>query len=165
MNRWDVSDTRLPQHWYLKLITFFVVPAVPSRFNSNDLQGPWMKINNWILYAPSSLFSVIFGCVSLIAAPKAFAVWEYSLAAKLAIYDDSEQTCRHLVPELFDEVKDRLIYLDPDEKRQANQVRQSAEYFQVLQEIRRSQYYSKLPDGREKIKECTKDLETYRLHP
>lgn len=104
-------------------------------------------------------------CGCLAFAKPAFAVWEYSLAAKIAIYDDAEQTCRHLVPALFDEVKDRLIYLDPDEKLQANQVRQSIEYFQVLQEIRQSQYYSRVPDGTEKIKECTDDLMTYRVHP
>lgn len=124
-----------------------------------------MNFNSCIPGSPRLLLTVIFGCVSLMTSSQTFAVWEYSLAAKLALYDDSEQTCRHLVPELFDEVKNRLVYLDPDEKLQANEVRKSDEYAQILQEIRRSQYYSKLPDGREKIKECTKDLETYRLHP
>lgn len=106
----------------------------------------------------------VVACIYLFDVTPALAVWEYSAAAKLAIYDGVEQECRHLVPALFDEVKDRLIFLEPEEKLQADQLRQSAEYFQVLQEIRQSAS-SKLPDGSEKIKECTADLIRFKRRP
>ena len=118
------------------------------------------------LFRPS-IFAMtgLISCATLLVPIPAFAVWDYSLAAKLAMYDGLEESCQHLVPALFDEVKGQLIYLDPDEKLQASQARQSAEYFQVLQEMRRSAFSPGLPDGRENIKECTAALSRYQVPP
>lgn len=136
-----------------------IVQLKPTEFLGN-----FMNLRKSSQRPSTNLLSGLVAYSFLLASVPVNAAWDYSLAAKLAIYDYIEADCRHLVPALFDEVKEHIIFLSPQEKLQANQARQSDEYIKVLQEIGQPALNQRLPDGREKTQECTRDLQQYRLH-
>lgn len=80
------------------------------------------------------LLYIIFCCAALVPL-HAGAVWEYSLAAKLGIYDAVEKLCRPVYPAAFEgRTAEKGLQLDPEERSQINTVRQSREYQEVLNE-------------------------------
>ena len=102
----------------------------------------------------------IFG--SAVLPMPADASWGYSLAAKLAIFDGIEEQCRPLVPELYEELKDKLPKhknLTPSELKN---VRMSSEYFEALEEVRRVMNNPATREGRSKIEDCRNTLEPFR---
>ena len=119
-------------------------------------------MNNQMELLRSSAIIGFIGCAAFLVSNPTFAVWGYSLAAKLAMFDGLEEACQHLVAALFDEVKGHLIYLTPDEKLEASHTSTSAEYTEVLQEMRKTAF-SPQSDDHEKIKECTNALSLYKL--
>lgn len=116
------------------------------------------RINHSISYVLTAF--AIFGSAGL---PRpADASWGYSLAAKLAVSDGIEEQCRPLVPELYDELKDKL----PEHKNltpgELTNVRMSSEYFEALEEVRRVMNDPATSKGRSKMDECRKMLEPFR---
>jgi len=83
------------------------------------------------------LLYTILSCTALTPL-HAHATWEYSLAAKLAMYDAFEQQCRPVYPAAFESKSaETVMHLDAEERSQMKIARQSAEYREVLSEAKK----------------------------
>lgn len=80
------------------------------------------------------LLYTVLACA--LAPLNAFAVWEYSVAAHLAMYDATEHRCGRFDPGAFEKTyANMLLVFTAEEQSELTKVRQSAEYREVLAEV------------------------------
>lgn len=83
---------------------------------------------------PRALLYTILACGLMPL--NALAVWEYSPAAQLAMFDAVEQRCGSFDPAIFRKEYERILTrLTADERSGITKIRQSAEYREALAEV------------------------------
>jgi predicted PilT family ATPase len=112
-----------------------------------------------------SLLYIILCCTAL-APLHARAVWEFSLPAKLAIYDAVEELCRPVYPSEFENRSaETELYLFAEERSQMKVARQSSEYRETFNEVRDELAQQIATSGKDGAAKVCKDILDNQMRP